>query len=96
MLEDDLNVALGPGGGVRFSNNVALSLSRKVTEVQREIVHQLRTEAIDLTRAETPEKEPDKGRVPEKRNDREELSVQPGGDANENIFQQKQHLNITV
>lgn len=96
MLEDDLNLGLGAVGGVRFSNNVALSLSRKVTEVQREIVHQLRTEAIDHTRAETPEKEPDKGRAPGKRDDREELSVQPDGDVSENTFQHKQQLNITV
>lgn len=96
MPEDDLNVALGPGGGVRFSNNVALSLSKKVTEVQREIVHQLRTEVVDHTRAETAEKEPDKRHVPGKKNDGEELSVQPAVDTEEKISQQTLQVNITV
>jgi hypothetical protein len=96
MLDDEMNVALGLGGGVRFSNNVALFLSKKVTEAQREIVHQLRTEVVDHTRPETAEKEPDKGRVQEKSNDKEGLSVQPDGDTNENFSQQTQQLNITV
>ena len=96
MLDDDLNVALGPGGGVRFSNNVALFLSKKVTEAQREIAHQLRTEVLDHTRAETAEKEPDNGHVPEKKDGREELSVQPDGDTSKNFSQPIQQLNITV
>jgi len=96
MLDDDRNMALGLGSGVRVSNNVALFLSKKVTEAQREIVHQLRTEVVDHTRPETAEKEPDKGRVQEKTNDKEELGVQPDGDTSETFFQQIQQLNITV
>jgi hypothetical protein len=96
MPDDDLNMALGPGAGLRISNNVALSLSKKVTEAQREIVHQLRTEALDHTRAETAEKEPDKGRVPKKKADREELNVQPGGDTIEGISLDIQQVNLTV
>jgi len=96
MPEDDLNLALGPSGGVRISNNVALSLSKKVTEAQREIVHRLRTEALDHTRAETAEKEPDKGGVPEGEADREELSVQPGGDTIEDISADIKQVNLTV
>ena len=96
MLDDDLNGGLGLGGGVRFSNNAALFLSKKVTEAQREIVHQLRTEAVDHTRSETAEKEPDKGRVQEKSNHKEGLGGQPDGDTGEAFSSQKQQVNITV
>jgi len=96
MLDDDRNVALGLSNGVKVSNNVALFLSKKVTEAQREIVHQLRTEVVDHTRSETAEKESDKGHLQEKTNAKEGLGVQPDGDTNETISLQKQLVDITV
>jgi hypothetical protein len=96
MSDNDLKVALGQGDGVRFSNNVALFLSKKVTEAQREIVHQLQIEAVDHTRSETAEKEPDKGRVQETSNDKEGLGVQPEGDTKEAFSNQNQSLNIVI
>ena len=96
MLDSDLNVAQRLSGDVRVSNNVALFLSKKVTEVQREIAHQLRAEVADHTRSETAKKEPDKGRMEEKDDDKEELGVLPDGDTNESASQKIRQLNITV
>ena len=96
MFDDDLNLASGPGDGVRLSNNVALFLSRKVTAAQREIAHQLRAEVVDHARSETARKEPDKGRMAEKNDDKEERNVLSGGDTDESISQNTPHFNITV
>ena len=95
MLDDDLNVASGPGDGVRLSNNVALFLSRKVTAAQREIAHQLRAEVVDHARSETARKEPDKGRM-EKNDDKKERNILLDGDTDKSISQNSPHFNITV
>ena len=96
MPDNELNVAQRQGGDVRLSSNVALFLSKKVTEVQREIAHQLRAEVADHTRSETAKKEPDKGRMAEKNDDKKELGGLPEGDTNENTSQEVGQLDITV
>ena len=96
MLDIELNVAQRLGGNVRLSSDVALSLSKKVTEVQREIVHQLRTEVADHTRSETAKKEPDKGHMADKNDDKEELGGLPDGELHDNTSTTTGQLNITV
>ena len=96
MSDDDLYVTPGLGGGAKISVDAALFLSKRVAAAQREIVHELRTEAADQTRPETSKKEADKTRANE-RNDREdERDTEPRADASDDTLDGTQLLNITV
>jgi hypothetical protein len=96
MFDQDLRVAMAPDDGIRLSNNVALFLSRKVTEAQGELVDQLRAEMADHTRSETARKEADKRREAVNNDGKIERDVAPAGDTNENASPATGQLNITV
>jgi hypothetical protein len=96
MFDQHMNVGLTPDDGIRLSNNVAVFLSRKVTEAQGEIVDQLRAEMADHTRPETARKEADKGRPAENKNGGKGGDVPPAGDPNEKPSPAIGQLNITV
>jgi hypothetical protein len=96
MLDDGMKVALTPDDGIRLSNNVAVFLSRKVTEAQSEIVAQLRAEMADHTRPETAKKEADKGRSADNNDAGKEHDDPPAGYTKENPSPTIGQLNITV
>jgi hypothetical protein len=96
MLDDGMKVALTPDDGIRLSNNVAVFLSRKVTEAQSEIVDRLRAEIADHARPETARKDVDKRRTTEKDDGGKEPTVPPAGDPNEKPSPTIGQLNITV
>ena len=96
MFDEDLNVASGLGGGARVSTDAALFLSKKVAAAQREIVHQLRTEAADQARPETSKKDSEKLLANGRKDHEDERKTDLPVNTSDDNLDGTQQLNITV